>query len=142
MNEDKVHKLLGWYDGDSFSGSTWYDKSGNGNHGSRTGSGAYIFDGSNVNSEFYANGQKVVTGSTGTQILFPGRVHYEHTIFNVCKYKLSGTKRLILQAESYPAGFGHYLSGKVVLHMNIHGFQKIVIHLGMNLFIITKTKSV
>ena len=54
---------MGWYDGDSMDmdHSRWLDKSGLGNDAIITGSDVAVFDGTDAGSEFYANGQKVVT---------------------------------------------------------------------------------
>ena len=59
------NNLVGWYDGDSLSidNGRWLDKSGLANDGVISGSGLELFDGTDTGSEFYANGQKVVTGT-------------------------------------------------------------------------------
>ena len=115
-----VTDLMGWYIGDSLNltNNIWHDISGANNHGTISGSGIEVFDGNDTNSEFYLNGSKVVTGTTSTKILFKAMIVPQHTIFNVCKYKSSGTKRVILQAEAYYAAFGFYNYGSGRLYEN------------------------
>ena len=59
----------------------------------------------------------------------------QHTIFNVCKYKSSGTKRVILQADRYYATFG-FIQVLQVLVMKDHGLhiQMVEKHSGMIMF--------
>ena len=112
LNQTHVSDLVGWFTGDSLNitNNEWRDISGANNHGIVSGSGIQLFDGGQVANEFYLNGLKVVKGTTSTKILFKPMIIPQHTIFSVCKYWISGTKRRIIQAESYDARFGFYNS--------------------------------
>ena len=105
---NNITDLVGWYTGDSLdlTNNEWEDISGANNHGIISGSGIQLFNGIDINNEFYINGRSVVLGTTSTQLLFKPMITPQHTIFNVCKYKSSGTKRVILQAETHDAAFG------------------------------------
>jgi len=114
--------IAAWYDGSgvqTFSlqnskWTLWTDKSGNGLHGSferlvdkkNVGTAPQIFDGSDTSSELYLNGEPVVYGNAKTLVHFPGIVFREHTVFNLCKYRVSGTKKRILEGTETNAIFG------------------------------------
>ena len=106
LTQNTTDDLVGWYTGDSFNITTnkWQDISGNDNYGFISGSGIELFNGNDTNDEFYINGEKVVRGTIYSKIVFRPLIYPQHTIFNVCKYKKSGTKRKILQAEKYYGG--------------------------------------
>lgn len=103
--------MVGWYNGDSVdvTNNKWMDISGANNHGTIINSiGFELFNGSDVNNEFYINGEKVVTGTTSTKITFSPLVFPDHTILSLCRYANQGTKRIILQADNYRAAYGFY----------------------------------
>eukprot|EP01083_Nonionella_stella_P158433 515727_1 len=93
----------GWYDGDSIdiAGNVWKDKSGHAEHGTiGVSTGIGVSDGTTQAHELFTYlGQIAVYGTTATQISFPADLHpTDHTVFNYCKYRDSGTKQRILQA--------------------------------------------
>ena len=94
-----TNTLIGWYDADSVSGSTWYDLSGHGNHGSFSGWGYGVFSGNNPSHELYLNGESVVYGNTASRVTFGATISGAHTVFNVCKYRNYGSEGRIIQSE-------------------------------------------
>ena len=109
------NSLVAWYDGTSIniSSNQWYDKTGNGHHGTITGSGIGVFDGSDAtNTELYLNNQPIIYGTPLTNILF-GSSYFmttTHTIFNLCKYRDSSTARQrIVDNYVYNALYGHWM---------------------------------
>ena len=111
-------QMLGWYDADSVSGTTWTDKSGIGNDGTLSGSDYGVFT-SNTDSshELYANGENVVYGTTDSVVTFGPTISGEHTVINLCKYRESGTKQRIIQGESINAAYGHWEGKSGVVYL-------------------------
>ena len=58
----------------------------------------------------YLNGESVVYGSTSSKVRFEPTIWDGHTVFNLCKYRESGTRRRIIQGESFDARFGFHSS--------------------------------
>ena len=114
--------LIGWFDGDSMNldSNVWTDKTGIGynNNGIITGNGINIDQGTNPLNEVYLNKQKVVTGTSSTKIIFNPWLLPEHTIFNLCKYRESGTKKRILQSTAANGLIGFWNGRSGVAEVN------------------------
>lgn len=85
--------LFAWYDADSFSGTTWFDKSGNGRNGtvSRGTVNRVSTTGNGASRTFNA-----LQGGTGDGIQFPSDVlPSTYTLFHVTRYQGSTNARIV-----------------------------------------------
>ena len=114
--------LVGWYDGASWTGSQWTDKSGAGNHVA------------NVSGTFATstlNGLPVLTGDTTTKMKWPANVlPSTYTLFHVAKYDGGTRDRIFTSANTSPnwySGFNYGKSGTashgglITAHIDMHG---------------------
>eukprot|EP01084_Bolivina_argentea_P041552 76688_1 len=62
--------------------------------------------------ELSLNGNKVVTGTTSSKVTFEPQIESDHTIFNLCKYRDTGTKERILTDTSSVSGSYGFWDGK------------------------------
>lgn len=85
--------LFAWYDADSFSGTTWFDRSGNGRHGSVTrGTVSRVSTTGNGASRTF----NTLQGGTGDGIQFPSDVlPSTYTLFHVTRYQGSTNARIL-----------------------------------------------
>lgn len=99
--------LFAWYDGTTFSGSTWSDKSGNGRHA--TSSGTITV--SNTTGNGATQSFPILSGTTSSSMLFPvGVLPSTYTLFHVTRYSGS-TKYRIFQNYNGVGSTDNWLSG-------------------------------
>ena len=112
-------QLVGWYDADSVSGTTWNDKSINGNNGDLYGSEYGVFtSNTDPSHELYANDMNVVYGTTNSQVAFGPTITDAHTLINLCKYRESGSKARIIQSESVDTIYGFWNARSGIAYLN------------------------
>ncbi len=118
--------MVGWYDGSSWTGTQWTDKSGSGNHATLI--RGTIGTGSNL------NGVPILTGTTTDGIRFPPAIlPPTYTFFHVARYN-GGTKGRIFDGVGYNFYFGfHGGRSGVAYHQrfitpyeNLHGDSWVV----------------
>lgn len=96
--------LIGWYTGNSWTGTQWNDTSGFGNH-------ATVTRGNPGNASVTLNGLPVMSGSTADGIRFPSNIlPASYTLFHVSRYNGATTKR-IFDGVDVNAYSGFYNSG-------------------------------
>lgn len=94
--------LVGYFTGESWTGSVWNDISPSGNNSSAV-------TGSPVNNSVTLNGFKCMSGGTTAGIRFPaGMLVSGYTLFHVAKYNGSTQKRIF---DDYQGGSINWLSG-------------------------------
>lgn len=98
------------YDAESFSGTTWFDKSGNGRHASVTrGSVSVVSSSANGSAKSFS----VLQGGTNDGILFPTDVlPSTYTLFHVTRYNTGTNARIFTgKANNWLSGFWGNESG-------------------------------
>ena len=102
-----LNGLVGWYDGASWTGSQWTDKSGSGNH-------ATTIRGT-MGTSINPKGGIVLTGATTAGIQFPaGILPATYTLFHVAKYTGLGSRGRMFDGaapDNWLSGFYNGASG-------------------------------
>jgi hypothetical protein len=122
-----VSGYIAWYAADSWTGSQWTDKSGNGNHVT-TISGTIT---STINAIGNGNSKAITTlqGNTSANMTFPvGILPSTYTLFHVARYT-GGTRRRIMTGtdQNWLSGFWNggtgiaYHNGWLTGQPDIHG---------------------
>jgi hypothetical protein len=125
-----VSSLVGWYDGASWTGTQWTDKSGTGNH-------ATVVQGT-ISTAVTLNGLPTLSGGTTAGIQFPTSILPPvYTLFHVSRYAPTGTKLRIFDGvdRNWLSGFLDGLTG-VAYHGNWVTQFAVDIH-GTNWFVST-----
>lgn len=120
--------LVGWYDGSSWTGTQWTDKSGSGNH-------AVTIRGTIANTSTL-NGLPVLTGGTTAGLRFPTSIlPATYTLFHVARYTSTTRGRIFggvttnwlsgfYDDGNYPNSTGvAYHNGWLTPIVNLHGFN-------------------
>ena len=113
-----------WYHAGSIdlTNNLWIDLSGNDNNGKiDDNTGIELFDGTDTSiAELYLNGEPVIVGTYQTKISFDVQLNpFNHTIFNLCKYRLYGQyKGRILQSNEENGIYGFHSGRAGVAYEN------------------------
>lgn len=107
-----VPNYIGWYTAESFSGSTWTDRSGNGNNGTVTRGTVSVVT---ITGNGARNTFSSLQGGTGDGIQFPAAIlPSTYTLFHVTRY--NGTRARILTGVSNNWLSGHWSSSTGVAY--------------------------
>ncbi|KAF6252159.1 hypothetical protein COO60DRAFT_1644284 [Scenedesmus sp. NREL 46B-D3] len=99
--------LVGYYTGESFSGTTWFDASGAGNHASTLGT----INSTLNNTVNRLNGWDFLSGGTGASVTFPAAIlPSTYTIFHLTTYNGGSNGRIFSSSGSATANWlsGHH----------------------------------
>ena len=99
--------LFAWYDGNSFSGSTWTDKTGNGRNATSSGT---ITVSSTTGNGATKTFQTLSGGTTSTMAFPVGVVPSTYTLFHVTRYSGANKKRIFTNYNG-TGGSDNWLSG-------------------------------
>jgi hypothetical protein len=125
-----ISGLVGWYDVSSVSGSTWTDKSGNGNHASIVGGASVV----SVSGKGATNLTSALAGTTSQGVNFPAAIlPPTYTLFHVTSWQNNSSGR-IFQGTSQNWLSGHwggtngcaYHQGWLTPQTNIHGTNWVI----------------
>jgi hypothetical protein len=102
--------LFAWYDGNSFSGSTWADKTGNGRNATSSGTITVSSTTGNGATKTF----QTLSGTTASTMTFPtGVLPSTYTLFHVTRYSGATRRRIYsnLNAGDWLSGFWNASSG-------------------------------